>query len=35
MIELTIAITLVSVISIIIFWGIFEMISYCSQYGCG
>jgi hypothetical protein len=35
MIELTIAITLVSVISIIIFWGLFELIIYCSENGCG
>jgi hypothetical protein len=35
MIELTIAITLVAVISIIIFWGLFELIIYCSENGCG
>jgi hypothetical protein len=35
MIELTIAITLVSVISIIIFWGLFELVIYCSENGCG
>jgi hypothetical protein len=35
MIELTIAITLICVIAIIIFWGVFELISYCSEYGCG
>ena len=35
MIELTIAITLVSVIAIIIFWGLFELIVYCSENGCG
>jgi hypothetical protein len=35
MIELTIAITLVSVIAIIIFWGLFELIIYCSENGCG
>lgn len=35
MIELGIALTLVSVIAIIIFWGLFELISYCSEYGCG
>jgi len=34
-IELTIAITLISVISIIIFWGILEIVFYCSDYGCG
>ena len=35
MIEMGIALALVSVIAIIIFWGLFELISYCSQYGCG
>ena len=35
MIELTIAITLISVIAIIIFWGIFELLFYCSEHGCG
>ena len=35
MIELAIAITLVCVISIIIFWGVFELIFYCSENGCG
>jgi hypothetical protein len=35
MIELTIAITLISVIFIIILWGVFELISYCSNFGCG
>lgn len=34
-IEMTIAITLVSVIAIIIFWGVFELIFYCSENGCG
>ena len=34
-IELTIAITLVSVIAIFIFWGVLELIFYCSDYGCG
>jgi hypothetical protein len=34
-IELVIAITLISVIAIIIFWGVFELIFYCSQNGCG
>ena len=35
MIELTIALTLVSVIAIIIFWGVFELIFYCAASGCG
>jgi uncharacterized membrane protein len=34
-IELTIAITLISVIAIIIFWGILELVFYCADYGCG
>jgi len=33
--ELTIAITLISVIAIILFWGILEVVFYCSDYGCG
>ena len=35
MIELTIGLTLVSVISIFILWGVFEMIAYCADFGCG
>ena len=35
MIELTIALTLVSVISIIILWGVFELLIYCAASGCG
>jgi hypothetical protein len=35
MIELTIAITLICVIAIIIFWGVLEIVFYCSEYGCG
>jgi hypothetical protein len=34
-IELTIAITLISVIAIILFWGILEVVFYCADYGCG
>ncbi len=35
MIELIIGLTLVSVISIFILWGVFEMIAYCADFGCG
>ena len=35
MIELTIAITLITVIAVIIFWGILELLFYCSANGCG
>ncbi len=34
-IELTIAITLISVIAVIIFWGVLELLFYCADYGCG
>jgi hypothetical protein len=35
MIELGIALSLVCVIALIIFWGVFELIFYCSENGCG
>ena len=35
MIELTIAITLIAVIAIIIFWGVMELLFYCASNGCG
>jgi len=35
MIELTIAITLITVIAVIIFWGIMELLFYCAGNGCG
>jgi hypothetical protein len=34
-IEMTIAITLIAVISIIIFWGVLELVFYCAANGCG
>jgi uncharacterized membrane protein len=34
-IELTIAITLVTVIAVIICWGILELVFYCAAYRCG
>jgi hypothetical protein len=35
MIELTLAITLISVIAIFILWGLLELIVYCTHSGCG
>lgn len=35
MIEMAIAITLIAVITILILWGSVELITYCSNFGCG
>lgn len=34
-IELAIALSLIAVIAVFTLWGLIEMISYCSTYGCG
>lgn len=35
MIEMAIAITLIAIITILILWGSVELITYCSNFGCG